>query len=721
MLSKGVPDPVDPAYVTALLRLEDKRFYYHPGVDPIALVRAVGKNLRSGRVVSGGSTITMQLVRVLEPRPRRFGSKVIEALRALQLELRFSKDEILAHYLTFVPFGRNIEGVEAAARSYFGHGASALTGAEIATLLAVPQNPNRRYPTAANASRLTVARDRVAQRLFAAGAFKGSADDLAKVMTLPVPVRLKKFPREAPHAAFWMAEKYKRALDDDVTTFDRGVQSTVERLVRAARRKTIDQGVRNVAVVVVEHNTGAVRAAVGGFDYWQESEGNRIIGFDIPRSPGSTLKPLIYAMAIDRGLILPERLVPDVPINYAGYSPRNYDGQFLGMVTYEHALAQSLNIPFVTLLEKLGVERFLGTLASVGISRLSAKPGTYGLSTAVGGIEMTALELVSLYAALAEDGDYRPLSWRGEDLNQRASAVGLASAGSTFLTRRALVIRDRPDFPRRRDFTKAPPSIFWKTGTSFGHKDAWAIGSDDRYTVAVWFGNADYKPSFALVGAEIAAPLLFDVLEGLGRGRQREKAGLAMAPEDLKPVVVCNYSGHIAGPACKHRHKVLAKRDVMPTDACPYHVDFEIDRASGLAVLPMCRAARGTDHKAFMVWPVHVQRYLGDRQRGLPKPPSFHPDCRQAEAAAGLKIASPRPGQVVLLLPGLPAAKQEVPFEVETDTLASELNWFVDGTFVGRLPAGDRYWWTPVTGEHEVRVTDDFGALAARRFKVRTY
>jgi penicillin-binding protein 1C len=719
----ATPADVDPAYVKALLRLEDKRFAWHPGIDPIALVRAFATNLRAGRVVSGGSTITMQLVRVLEPRPRRLSSKVIEALRALQLELRYSKDEILGRYLTYVPFGRNVEGVEAAARAYFGHGAAALTGGEIATLLAVPQNPNRRYPHPDNERRLARARDGVARRLAATGTYKGDADDLERLLTQPAPSRLRAFPREAPHVAYWLAARQRAALASGVTTLDRGVQTTVERLVRAARRKAVDQGVRNVAVVVADHATGAVRAAVGGFDYWQASDGNRIVSFDVPRSPGSALKPFIYGLALDRGLILPERLVADVPISYAGYSPRNYDGQFLGLVTYEHALAQSLNIPFVSLLEKLGIERFLGTLASVGVERLAASPGAYGLSAAVGGIELTALELTALYAALAQDGAYKPLKWTVAE-RSGGNGVELMSAGTSFLTRRALAIRDRPDFPRRRDFTKAPPSIFWKTGTSFGHKDAWAIGSDDRYTVAVWFGNVDYGASFALVGAEIAAPLLFDILEGLRKPviLSTAKEHLRLVPEDLKPVRVCSFSGHVPGPACRHTRSILAKRDVVPTDTCPYHVEYEVDRVTGLAVLPMCRNnTMDVETRPFTVWPVHVQRYLSDRQRGLPRPPSFHPDCKLTGTAAKMAIASPRQGQVVMLIPGMRADKQEVPFEVETDTLSTELNWFVNGTFVGRQPASERFWWTPVAGEHEVRVTDDFGALATRRFKVRAY
>jgi penicillin-binding protein 1C len=692
---------VDPDYVAALLRFEDKRFRLHPGVDPLALGRAAVKNLRRGRVVSGGSTITMQLVRVLEPRRRTLAAKLVEAARAVQLELRLSKDEILAAYLSFIPFGRNVEGVEAAAWSYFGHGADNLSAAEIATLLAVPQDPTRRHPGPGRAPALRAARDRVAARLSLAPA--------AEITATPLPAGLRPFPRHAAHAAYWL-----RPAAELRSTLDQRVQKHVETLVQAARGPIRDLGVRNVAVVVVDNATRGVRALVGGFDFWASDPASQIPAFAIPRSPGSALKPFIYALGFDLGLVLPDHLVPDVPRTVGSYHPKNYDGRYQGLVNLEWALAQSLNVPFVDLLERIGLERFLALLRAGGATHFAEEPGSYGLSVAAGGIELTPLEMTALYASLADDGHYLPLRFTPEAAPE---SVPIMSAGATHLTRRALRSRDRPDFPRRRDFTRLPAETFWKTGTSFGHKDAWAIGARGAYTAAVWLGNADYAGSHALRGAELAAPLLFDVLEGLGR------AGSATPdlppPEELMEVQVCAYSGHVPGPGCTHRKTTLALRSNVPTTPCPFHVELDVDRATGLALAPMCRAGRDVERRTFMVWPASVKRYLGDSLRLLPEPPSPHPDCREAAAIGSLVIASPRENHIVLLLPGVAADKQELPFEAEAPPTAGQLSWFVDGAFARRLAATERFWWTPAPGRHEIAVADERGRLAQRRVEVR--
>ncbi len=711
------PGDVAPKYVEALLRLEDKRFRWHPGFDPIALGRAFAKNVLRGRRVSGGSTITMQLARILEPRPRTLRSKVIEIARAVQLTLRLSKTEVLDAYLTFLPFGRNLEGVEAAAYAYFGHGAAALTALEIATLLAVPQDPNDRYPAPKNAARLAFARDRIAGRL-----------GLAVVRDTPPPLRLRPFPHQAPHAAFWLKA---RGAADSPTSLDGGVQKLVENLVRAVERATKNQGVKDVGVVVVEHETGLVRGLVGGFDFFATESGAQYPAFAVPRSPGSALKPFLYAAAIDRGIALPEQLVEDVPRSYGGYGPKNYDGRYAGLVDLERALSQSLNVPFVTLLERLGIERFVGMLVSAGATRLAAMPGKLGLSSAVGGLEMNALELAGLYAALARDGAYRPLAFAepagagaGPSPEVFAPDLPLFAPGAAWLTRRALRLRDRPDFPRRRDFARLPRNVFWKTGTSFGHRDAWAIGAGHRYTAAVWFGNVDHAASFALVGADLAAPLLFDVLEGLETPEDR--LVLDFRPDDLAEVSVCAYSGHIPGPGCRHAVPAMALRSAVPTTVCPFHVELAVDVRTGLATGPSCVEAKGvpfvTERRRFMVWPTSVKRYLSEVHRLLPEPPALHPAClaTQGDAKARLAISSPRAGHAVILIPGLSPDRQEIPLEAETDSLAQSLSWFVDGAFLGRFPPSERVFWTPTPGEHEIAVADGLGLVASRRLEVRS-
>ena len=718
------PKDIDPAYLRALLALEDKRFAWHPGVDPLAVGRAVVSNLTKGRRVSGASTLTMQLVRVLEPRPRTLVSKIIESFRAMQLELRLPKDDILADYLQFVPYGRNVEGVEAAALAYFGHRATHLSPAEIATLLAVPQNPNRRFPTPENAARLKAARDEVARRLLEEkalplgplGAMAEPTAVLAEVRATPVPSELTPFPREAPHAAMWLRSRQPEA-ERVRTTLDAGTQRLAERLMRDASPELATKGIHNGVAVVVDHERGEVLALVGSFDFFDTQHGGQIAGFDTPRSPGSALKPLLYAMGIDKGVVLPEHLVADIPESYGGYAPRNYDGRFMGLVRMEYALSQSLNLPFVNLLKQLGVERFLGTLRLSGVDSLRPEPGYYGLSAAVGGLEVTPLELAGVYVALAEDGRSRPLKVL-DDGKPAAPPRELFSPGAAWLTRRALALRDRPDFPARRQLTGMPAQVHWKTGTSFGHRDAWAAGSGPRHTAVVWLGNFDNTPSVHLVGAEAAGPLLFDLLEALGpRARASFKEETA-APADLTLVEVCAYSGHLPTDACKERKQVYARRSAVPTQPCPYHQRLEVDAKTGLAVSPACRAGRATESRLYLTWPSSIRRWLTEQHRSLPEPPAYAPGCEPGGAEHAPEILSPAEGQVALLIPGLSPEQQEVPLEAEASH-ERELTWFVNGKFLGKAKADERLWWTPALGTNEILVTDDRGLSTRRLLVVR--
>ncbi|HZH02581.1 MAG TPA: penicillin-binding protein 1C, partial [Myxococcaceae bacterium] len=599
-------EAVDPAYVRALLRLEDKRFSWHPGVDPVAMARAAALNALRWRRVSGGSTLTMQLVRVLEPRPRTLRSKLVEMARALQMELRLSKNQILTAYLQFVPYGRNLEGVEAGAVAYFGHRANHLSPSEIATLLAVPQDPNRRFPHPRHRARLTGVRDELAARLIDADALVSGTGSsrlgdpalLAQVRSAPSPDALRPFPRRAPHLAAWLtAQEPGRAVLP--TTLDSGLQGTAERVMALARAGATAQGIHNGAALLVDHATSEVRAAVGNFDFGDSEHGGQIVGFQTPRSPGSALKPLLYAMAIESGLAGPDFLVHDVPTLYGTYAPKNFDGQFSGLVRLEEALSRSLNLPFVNLLQRIGVPSFVAQLERMGVSSLQRESGWYGLSMAVGGLEVTPAEVAALYAVLAQGGRTRPLRWLSDA--QRPERVAVLSPGAAWLTRQALGLKDRPDFPARRDWTQSPPHIHWKTGTSYGHRDAWAVGSGPDYTALVWMGNFDNAASLALVGAEATGPVMFDLLEAVA-----DRAHLYRGdppPADLIAVEVCATSGHRPGPACPVRQPSLALRSQVPTEPCPYHAALDVDVRTGEALTPACRGGRAYETRSFTVWP----------------------------------------------------------------------------------------------------------------------
>ncbi len=712
-------DRIDPVYVDALIRFEDKRFYQHFGVDPVAILRALWLNMSMGRRTSGASTITMQLVRVLEPRPRNVKSKIIEAYRATQLELYLSKEEILEGYLRFAPFGRNIEGVEAASLSYFSHSAKNLSPVEIATLLAVPQNPNRRYPDIKNTKRLEKARNRIADWLLEEGGLihpskisnenrKLRASDIhSQVIAAPVPNQLFPFPREIPHLAFSLRGKEPTKVNFP-TTLNRGSQLMAERILLAHRESSENHGIKNASVVVVENSTGEIRALIGNFNFG-DKDGAQIPGFNINRSTGSLLKPFIVATAIDSGMVLPETLTLDVPTDYGTYSPKNYDENFRGLVSAEDALAMSLNIPFVRMLNELGPDSLTEMMRGLGTSSLIDKPGYYGLSAAVGSIEISPLEIANLYTALTGQIEHE-IRFR-RDKKPRAYGSAFMSQGSMWLVRKMLRKNDRPGFNRRKMNPNATP-IFWKTGTSYGFRDAWAAGSNASYTAVVWMGNFDNTGNAQLLGSKRSGPVLFDLLETLSVGMDQSDP----RPEDLGEVRVCAYSGHPSTPACEHTQKVYAPTTRAITKKCPYHLRIDVDKVTGKSLTPSCRVGRDYETKVFLSWPASVRRYLSDRHRFSPKVPGLAEDCVPSIGTPP-RITSPLL-QTLRLIPGVKASDQEVPLEAESDVAGMKLSWFVDGKFIGSANAEERLWWTPTKGHHEVLVMDDSGQASRRRIKV---
>ena len=724
-------EEADPVFVAALVALEDKRFYHHHGVDPLAIARAAASDVIHLRRVSGGSTLTMQLARLLEPRARTVPNKLVDMFRAVQLDLRLGKREILEAYLSRTPYGKNVEGVESAAWSYFGHGARHLTPLEIATLLAVPQGPTRYAPRPGNVPRLRARRDEILGKLIDAGVISATDAGVATAeaaVTQP-PDHLRRMPREAAHAAVSLHKHHPGEIHIR-STLEAGAQALAEREVALRRAELHRKGIYGGAIVVVDHRTREVVALVGSLDFLDARHGGQIAMFERPRSPGSTLKPFVYGLAIDRGMVLPGFLVADVPSQYGTYRPRNFDGDWAGLVTLRDALSRSLNLPFIDLLDKLGVEAFVGELGRMGAAPIRTSPGQYGLSMIVGGIELTPLELAGMYATLAEDGVYRPLRLVAGDrapdpppMTPAGAALQPAGprifgAGAAWLTRQALALRDRPDFPRRRDVAGVPPAIHWKTGTSFGFRDAWAIGSGPAYTAVVWTGNVDNKSSAELVGSEAAGPLLFDVLEGLAN---RAPTTPAPPPDDLTDVEVCAYSGHLPTDACPDRVTVRAPIHAVPTTPCPYHQAYDVDHATGRAVLPACRKPnRSYDRKSFVVLPSAVTAWLTGRHRSIPEAPVFDDDCAadvtSAVANAPPVMVTPGEGQIVTLIPGVPANHQLVP--LSASTRAATLTWFVDGALVRTAPSSERVYWTPVAGKHEIVVADEAGHKARRLLAV---
>jgi penicillin-binding protein 1C len=508
-------DGVDPRYFEVLLGYEDQRFRAHHGVDPLATLRALGQIAGNGRIVSGSSTLTMQVARLLEPRTERsLAAKLRQMVRAVEIERRLAKDEVLNLYLNLAPFGGNLEGIRAASLVYFGHEPRRLTLGEAALLVALPQSPEARRPDRSHdvAKR---ARDRVLDRLQNEGIL--SAAEVAHAKAEPVPSARRPMPMLAPHVADSLV-----AAAPDVrlhrTTLDATWQRSLEDLARD-RARAFGPDI-SVAILAVDHATGEVRARVGSSDYFDLRRAGQVDMTRAIRSPGSTLKPFIYGLGFEDGFLHPETLIDDRPVRYGVYAPENFDLTFQGTVSVRHALQMSLNVPAVAVLDRVGASRFAARLAQGGGTLVLPKGEAPGLAMALGGVGITLQDLVTLYAGLARGGTTLALIERQSEIAAAPQPRRLLEPVAAWYVGNVLIGTPPPE-------NAVGHRIAFKTGTSYGYRDAWAVGFDGRTTIGVWVGRADGAPMPGLIGRGVAAPILFDAFARSGK----QTVALAHAPK----------------------------------------------------------------------------------------------------------------------------------------------------------------------------------------------
>ena len=542
----------------ALVAVEDKRFFQHPGIDPLALIRAVGQNLRNRAVISGASTLSTQVIRMTEPRPRTVPTKLIEGLRALQLERQRSKPDILTQYLNRAPMGGTLHGVQAASRAYFGKDATDLSLAEAALLMGLPQSPSRYRPTR-HPERAKARRRIVLHRMLACGFITKAEHHAADQQ--PIALAPQHSPFQAPHFCELVAARLPGDTHRVRTTLDPDLQHLAE---SALAQRRID--LHGSALVILEVRTGAVRALVGSPDFFDRDHAGQFNAATARRSPGSALKPFAYALAFDRGLCGPETVLSDTPMVFKDYRPANFDRSFAGDVSARQALVRSLNIPALRITQQVGLTSFVDLLRQLGLSTINQPAETYGLSVVLGTAEVTLLELTNAYAALARGGTWAP--YRLTEHEPIAAPRPVLSSEAAYLTADILECRSRLQDVCGHLADVSLPRVAWKTGTSSGQRDAWTIAFNPDYVVGVWIGALSGPGSPDLTGVHAAAPVAYAVFRGLyplGDGPWFEP------PDRIGSRAVCADSGRLPTHACPIAQSALYIRSVTDPGLCDRH------------------------------------------------------------------------------------------------------------------------------------------------------
>ncbi len=713
---------MSPQLVDSVLLHEDRWYWWHPGFNPYGLARgALVTYVGHGRR-QGGSTITMQLARLLWPlNTHSPWGKLKQIARAVQLELFYSKRQILEAYLNEAPYGRNVEGVGAASLAYFGKPVGALTLPEALTLAVIPQDPARHVrATASNASdfigrRLTRSRDRLYWRWL-----RSHPEDAAlkPLFALPMTIKpLSALPFEAPHAVEQVLAQERIAAGGDprvVTTIDLDLQRLLERQIGGYTVRNASNGIRNASAILVDMRDMGIKALVGSANYHDRGLQGQVNGTLARRSPGSTLKPFIYALGFDQGILHPQTVLRDVPTSFGPYTPENFDGRFFGPITATDALNRSRNIPAVWVASQLHAPDLYQFLQSAGIGHMASEEH-YGLALVLGGGEVSMQELAGLYAMLANRGEMKPLRLRSSD--PRSAGTRLVSAEASFMVMDMLRQHVRPDESAGAQPLHAP--VYWKTGTSWAFRDAWTAGSFGPYVLVVWVGNFDGSGNPAFVGVDAAAPLFFQILDGVEAEHPDLSEPERRPPSNLKRVEICLASGGLPNRWCPQKGETWFIPGKSPIRVSDVHRPVMMDDATGLPACPPY-AGKQVHQKIFEFWSSDLQQVF--IQAGIPRrTPPQNADCTNAGAPEGVapQITSPLRGSAYVIRLAQ-TDRQRIALNAAADADARALYWFVDDAFVGRSAPGEPLYWQPRSaGEYRVRAVDDRGRSDERPLDVR--
>ncbi len=716
-------------YVAAVIASEDKRFYKHPGVDPLALAKAAATNVRAGKRIRGGSTITMQVVRLARPKGRTYANKAMECVEALKLTLHSSKQDVLRLYAAHVPMGGNIVGVQAASSIYFGKPAGELTWAEAALFAVLPNAPSM-ISVERERKTLLARRNTLLKRLFDQGIVDEVTYHASSAEPLPDPER--HLPFAAPHFS-----RYARAAEPRArvvtTTLDEEIQHQVLEAARLHHAVLAQRGISNLAVLVVETRTGKIRAYVGSQDFRDSGAGGQVDGVQAHRSTGSLLKPFLIAKTLDRGPYTMGSKIQDVPTFYGTFAPQNASMEFSGLSSLDDVLIQSLNVPSVRLLNMYGVYDFYDFLAEAGLRGLFRGPDGYGLSLILGGAEASLLELVQLYVALGNLGEFRPVEaiertgGRERDRSRRAfeppSAAAAArldgdkrifSQGAAWLVLNTLTRLSRPGEEYFWEYFDSRIPVAWKTGTSYGQKDAWAIGVSAQWTIGVWAGNFTGEGNALLTGTGSAAPLLFTLFNTLTR---RGEPGWFDEPVlDLVDVVCCEESGFPAGPNCQRTFHGKRPRSAYTPGQCPYHKRYLVDKATGRQVCSLCWNGVDTEWVTRFIVPPSVREIYAEKSRHADAVPAHAANCPDFHDDSRMELVYPVDGIKIFVPRDFDGVHEKIVFTATHQAPAKHVFWYLNGSLVGETIEKHECTVDLAPGDYTLTVQDEDGFSRSAAF-----
>jgi len=724
----------------ALMVFEDKRFRHHPGVDILSLGRAIKQNIQEGGVISGGSTITMQVIRLSRKRkPRTVFQKIIEITLATRLELRYTKDEILSLYASHAPFGGNVVGLEAACWRYFGRDPQELSWGEAALLAVLPNAPSLIHP-GKNRDRLKAKRDLLLDKLKEEGNLDAFTCSLSK--DEPIPEKPHPLPRYARHLL-------SRASNEGYTghkvqtTIQPSLQVLVEQIINDHHQRLKGNQIFNAAALVVEVRTGNVLAYVGNTDVKEKGHSEAVDVIAASRSTGSILKPFLYAAMLDAGKILPRTLVPDIPTVISGFSPKNFSKEYNGAVSADKALIRSLNIPAVHMLRNYRYEKFHSLLGSIGMSTLTHPPDHYGLSLILGGAEGTLWDITGMYASMARTltnyfnhpgknrynrNDFHALNYLKEDalMNKQASSTpptpdplpdleetSWLSAASIYQTFDALKEVYRPGEESGWKYFSSTKKIAWKTGTSFGFRDGWAVGVTPDYVVGVWVGNADGEGRPGLTGTDAAAPVMFDIFSQLDGQHWFQQPRM-----EMEQITICAISGQRNTLHCNQIDTVWVTRHGLQSSPCPYHKVIHISNDGKFRVHSGCeRVDRLAEVNWFILPPTQEFYYRTKNISYKPLPP-FRKDCQGSSALVSMDLIYPKPNAKIFIPRELNGKLGSTVFELAHRNPAITVYWHLDGAYLGSTQKSHHLPINPEEGKHTLVLVDENGEALEEHFEV---